>query len=390
MPDDPLADVPLVLVESTRALEDLASRVRGAAVVALDTEANSLYAYRERTCVVQLTVNGDHAIVDAVAVPDLGPLRDALDTPDPEVVFHGGDYDIAVLSRDHGFVFHRIFDTMVAATILAEPKVGLADLVRDTYGVQLDKRFQKADWGRRPLTQEQLQYLYRDTAYLPGLRATLRDRLVEADLLEEAEIEFRYLAGRTGVPHELDPEGWRRIKGASKLDARGRAVMAGLHLWREAEAERRDVPPFKVLGPREMLAIAQNPPKNARHPSQIRGLDRRRRVPRSVLDAIREGLDAARDGRIPPARLHAPPSKTERVSHKRAKRVEDALRAWRKEEAATREVVNLVVLPNRALSWLAGRQPERVEDLAACADIGPKRTARYGRVILEIVRDACG
>jgi len=389
---DPAHPADVTLVERPQDLRALAADLAVRDLVALDVEANSLHAYRERVCVVQVTAGDRHAIVDAVALEDLSPLGDALDRDTVEVVFHGGDYDIATLSRDHAFRFHRVFDTMIAATLLGEEKVGLADLVRDAYGVELDKRFQRADWGRRPFTDEQIDYLVRDTAYLPGLRERLRARLAEADLLEEADVEFRRLAQRVGKPVGFDPEGWRGLKGAAKLDARGRAVLEALHRWREAEAERRDVPPFKVLAPAAMLAIAREPPEGARDPRDLRALhprDRRRYGP-AVLEAVTRALARARDGQAPEPDRRPRRTAAEIAAHKRERRIEEALRAWRRREAEARKVPNLVVLPNRALAWLTRERPRTLEHLAACEDVGPGRVARYGEAVLEVIRKSDG
>src|SRR5438552_17078067 len=111
---------------------------------------------------------------------------------------HGGDYDISVLSRGHGFAFARVFDTMVAATLLGDEKVGLQALVEGAFGVHLSKKHQKADWGKRPFTAEQVDYLRSDTTHLLALHDLLAERLRAADLVEESEIEFRRLAARRG------------------------------------------------------------------------------------------------------------------------------------------------------------------------------------------------
>ena len=328
------------------------------------------------------------AIIDAVALEDLTPLRDAFDRDSLELLFHGGDYDIAMLSRDHGFVFHRVFDTMIASTLLGVEKVGLANLVLEAYGVQLDKRYQKADWARRPLEPDQIDYLYRDTAYLPGLCADLRARLEAADLEEEAEIEFRRLASRVGKHVVSDPDGWRRIKGASKLDARGRAVMAELHAWREGAAEDRDTPPFKILAPRAMLALAEKPPKKARDPQALTALHpkERKRWGAEVLDALRRGLQIADEGSAPPADIKPRLTREEAARRKQERTREEALREWRKIEATARKAPNLVVLPNRAIAWIIREMPNSVTALAEHDDIGPKRAARYGEQILEVLR----
>lgn len=385
---EPDLPAPAAWIDAPEALAALARRLADAPRVALDTEANSLHAYRERVCVVQITTDRESAIVDPLAVRDLSPLRDALNRPDVEIVLHGGDYDISVLSRDHAFAFTRVFDTHVAATLLGELRVGLADLVGEAFGVHLDKRFQTADWARRPVTPEQLVYLQGDTQWLLPLRDRLAAALRERDLLEEAEIEFRRLAARRGRPLAQDPEAWRRLKGANTLGPEGRAVLDALWGWREQEAQRRDVPPFKVLAPQALLALAQRPEASADPRAPLPGLHPREvaRYGRIVREAAQQGLEQARHGRAPAGAERPRLTEEDRQRVKRQERREDAVKDWRRAEATARGVPNVVVLPNPALAWLVERGDPGPEELAAHPDIGPKRAARYGAEILAALR----
>ena len=380
------------LVQDAAGLAALARDLEGVDRIALDIEANGMHAYRERACVVQVTAGGESTILDVVAVSDLDPLRRVVDRPDVELVFHGGDYDISLLSRDHGFRFHRVFDTMIAATLLGEEKVGLADLVRGAFGVELDKRFQTVDWAKRPLTEEQIDYLHRDTVYLPGLRDLYGERLEQADLVEEAEIEFRRLAAREGKLGSFDPDGWRRMKGAADLDGRGRAILHALHAWREEEARRHDRPPFKVLGPRQMVEVAAGAPERVRGPQDLRGLppSLRRRYGSAVARVVQDALDDAAAGSVPPRSIRERPTPEEKQQSREIRRLEDALRTWRREEATRRKVPNLVVLPNRALGDIVRDPPRDVTALAAHPDVGPKRAERYGETILKKLAEARG
>ena len=383
----PPPDEPAELIETPEALAAWVQRLDDCASVAIDTEANSMFVYRETTCILQITAAGESAIVDVLAVGSLAPLRDAMDRDDLEVIFHGGDYDITVLTRDHDFRFTQVFDTMIAATLLGDARVGLAALVEDHFGHVLNKKYQRADWGRRPLTPPQLDYLRRDTIYLPILRDHYRQRLEVADLVEEAEIEFRRLAGRQGQATVFDPERWRKVKGAGTLSGEGRAILHALWSWREGEAERRNLPPFKVLGPKTLLAVAQQPPRHVRKPHELRALGERdrRRHGRAVLETVREALDAADRGDIPAKAIREKPSPEETRQRKADRKVEDAIRAWRKVEAEARDVPNAVVLPNPAMAWMIRERPTSLETLAACPDIGPKRIARYGDALLDVL-----
>ena len=383
----PPAEEAAELIETLDALTAWTEDLHTLASVAVDTEANSMYVYRERTCILQITAGGRSAIVDVLAVGDLSPLRAALDRKDVEVILHGGDYDVTVLTRDHDFSFEHVFDTMIAATLLGDARVGLAALVEDHFEHKLNKKFQRADWGRRPLTPPQLDYLRRDTIYLPALHEHYLSRLREADLEEEAQIEFRRLAQRQGKPVVFDPERWRRIKGAAPLDGPGRAILSALFAWREEAAEKRDLPPFKILSPKTLLALAQQPPRHAQRPQDLRAMgerDRRRHGP-AVLGVIREALKRADRGEVPPKRLQEKLTPEEARAVRENRKYEDAIRSWRKGEAERRKVPNVVVLPNPAMVWLIAERPHAVDELSACPDIGPKRSARYGEKLIELV-----
>lgn len=378
---------PALLVDHPPLLHDLCGRLHGALRVALDTEGNSLHAYRERTCVVQLSTADESAIVDPLALDTLEPLRLALERPGVELVLHGGDYDIAMLSRDHGFAFGRLFDTMLAATLLGEPKVGLADLAAQHLGVTLDKSLQKADWARRPLGPQHLAYLQGDTQWLLALRDLLGTRLAEQDLLEEAEIEFRRLAGRRPRERLPEPERWREQQGAEALDEAGRAALAAAWAWREEEAARRDVPTFKVLPPQALVLVAREGARTGTGRGALAPLYPRdaQRHGAALAAAVERGLAEARAGRAPAALERPRASEEERQAQRRRRAREDALRDWRRAEAAARKVPNVVVLPNPALEWLAGQDAPTPEALAAAPDIGPKRAARYGEALVALL-----
>lgn len=381
---------PALRVDTAPALEALVRRVEREPRIALDTEANSLHAWRERVCVVQLSVPGLDAIVDPLAVPDLSPLARLVDRDDVEVVFHGGDYDVSVLSRDHGFAFRRVFDTMIAATFLGEPALGLAALVEKEFGVRLTKKWQTADWARRPFLPEQLDYLRSDTTHLLELSARLDARVRAADLAEEVAIEHRRLAARRGTPWRDDPDAWRTAKGAEKLDARGRAILASTWAWREERARAHDVPRFRVVPNETLTDLAARPPADVADLSRRPGVGsvvRQNDAP-ALLDAIRTGVGAFERGEAPPAPERSRPSDEERARADARRRLEEKLRRWRTGEALARKVVNAVVLPNPGMEAMLDAIPSTVDAIGALADVGRKRAARYGAIWLELLGTA--
>ena len=209
-------------------------------------------------------------------------------------VLHGADYDVRCLRREWGWRLPRLFDTMAAARRLGRAALGLSALVEGQFGVKLSKAFQRADWGRRPLTQELLTYAALDTHYLLPIHDLLAAELVSRGAEDEARREFDRIAAAEPREKVFDPEGWRRLKGARELDAPGRAVMRALWIAREERARSDDRPPFKVLAEQAMLEIARRRPAGGAALAAIPGVTPSvlRRMGPAITSAI--GAAAAR------------------------------------------------------------------------------------------------
>jgi len=223
--------------------------------LALDTEADSLHNYPDKVCLIQLHAGGAGYLIDPLAGFDLSPLAPLLGDPELPKILHGADYDLRVLHRDFGFEVRGLFDTMIAARLVGETSFGLAALLERHFGVGLDKRYQRADWARRPLPSAMARYAALDTLYLQPLAERLERELRRLGRKAWADEEFRRLEG-VRWRDEPDPEAYRRIKGAAALGRRGLAALRELAARRESEARRRGRPPFKVLGNDALVRLA--------------------------------------------------------------------------------------------------------------------------------------
>jgi ribonuclease D len=275
------------LVRDAGGLARLAERIAGEPAVALDTESNSFHAYRERVCLIQVSIPDEDFVVDPLAV-DVRPLGELL-VAGREIVLHGADYDVRCLKREFGWSLGSLFDTMVAARRLGAAELGLAALVRAHFGVRLEKVHQRADWGRRPLAPELVRYAALDTHFLLGLRGRLVAELEGQGLAVQASRDFARIAA--SAPHErvFDPEGWRRLRGARQLDAAGAARLRALWLLREERARAADRPPFKVLGEDAMVEVARRDPVTRADLGRIPGVTPRilDKMGDEMLEAIR-------------------------------------------------------------------------------------------------------
>jgi ribonuclease D len=368
------------LVRSADALEEMLSRLMVELAVAVDTESNSLYAYNERVCLLQFSVPGEDYLVDPLAVEDLSPLGTLFGEPAVEKVFHAAEYDVMVLRRDFGFEFTSLFDTMIASRILGWPRYGLGALLEEHFGITTDKRMQRTNWGRRPLSPEQLEYAQLDTHFLLSLRDRLLAALSADGRLAEARAAFARVAQSEWTERAFDADGFWRIKGTRDLDDSGLAVLRALYIYREQRAQSLDRPPFKVLGDRVLLDMSRQCPRSLSELAHIRGLPRHLppRERRRLLSIIGQGL---RDD---------PPQKPDRASGDRPDEATfdryEALRTWRKKRAQARGVEPDVVLSNRTLHILARRNPTSPEALAASGSLSDWERQEYGREIVALLR----
>jgi ribonuclease D len=283
------------LVADAAAVEKLAAALRSEPIVAIDTESNSFHAYKERVCLIQISVSGQDWIVDPLAT-GVAPLGEVL-CDGRETVLHGADYDVRCLKRDFGWALPNLFDTMVASRRLGVVGLGLSALVEARFGIRLSKAHQRSDWGHRPLSADQLAYAALDTHYLLRLREVLVAELEGKGLTAAAREDFKRIAAAS--PHErvFDPEGWRRLKGARALDERARRLLRALWIAREARAEGLGRPPFKVLGEQAMLEIAVRRPEGAEALGRIPGVTPS--VMRNAGDAVMQAIrDDAADAEV--------------------------------------------------------------------------------------------
>jgi ribonuclease D len=234
--------------------------------IALDTEADNLFRYRTRVCLLQILAGGEIFLVDLLADLPLGEVWSRLAAK--PLIMHGSDYDLRLLRELCDFRPLQLFDTMFAAQLLSIPRFGLAALLEHHFGVKLDKDHQKANWSQRPLDKDMLDYAALDVYYLPALRDKLRDDLVRLGRMEWLEEKCRWQieVARDGFagPDEND---WR-IGGSEKLRGRGLAVLHALWHWRESWAEKLNTPPFKVVGNEMIMRLSRQAEEGA-SPDQI-------------------------------------------------------------------------------------------------------------------------
>lgn len=369
------------LITTPQALAVFLERVAREEVIALDTEASSFHRFKESVCLIQISTRDKTFLIDPLAIADLAPVGKLLAQPSMEVVIHDADYDLRILAKHHGIRVENVFDTLVAAELLNEPEIGLAALLGKYQGIQVDKKFQKADWSKRPLPQPMLDYAAGDTSHLILIRDILKEKLKEKGRWAWAEEEFALLTDAPFNAVVNDEPPFLRMKGAKLLKAAQLAILREVHAWRDSVAEQQDRAPFMILGNDILLSLATDPPETVGDIAARRGVNERllEKHGRRILAAVKKGQDMPKEQwpRLErPKRWDRDNDYEERL--KRLKVARDVL-------MQQYDLRPGIVAANQMLADIARTLPGDKASLAALPGIRRYQVEHFGEALLKVL-----
>ena len=358
----------------------LLGETEGARAIVIDTESDSLYHYHQKICLIQIaTEAGSSYLLDPLEGFPVEALRPLFERRDLTKVFHGADYDIALLKAKAGIGVRNLYDTMIAAKFLGRTEVGLQATLRDELGLTISKGNQKDDWSARPLSDEQLHYALTDVNHLLDVVAKQHAALEEKGRLHWVQEECEALESLNGLPGKPDPrEVFRDVKGVSALPPRGLAIFRELIACREQIADEIDLPPFRVAVNEALLSLAHTE-KDGGKEALLNTIRRREYVDR-FHEALILGLQVP-ETEIPALergrRIELPLAQQRRVA---------AMKEWRK-AAATRIGLELsLVIPQRLIDKIADRNPGTLDELRAVDGLRRWRVEAFGEEILRAIK----
>ncbi len=367
------------ILTTTAQVAEFAGELQKQAVIAVDLEADSMHNYQDKVCLLQFSTIEKTILIDPLSGAELTPLKAVLADPAIRKIFHAADYDIRCLSRDFDMEINGLFDTMISSQFLGEAKFGLADVLNKYFGIELDKKYQRADWSKRPLSEGMIHYAAEDTAHLHALVDILEQKLLDKGRLDWVQEEFRLLekvrfAGNDG-PMFL------RFKGAGILDRRQLAVLEQLLQWRDDEAERRDYPLFKVMGNKTLLSMAKLKPIGRKELPQVEGMSPRMidRFGGKLLQQVGMALE------VPEAELPIYPRSERRQKDPAVDRRLSRLKDWRKKAAAGFQLDPGVLINNALLEELARKHPSKEQDFSQIELLKGWQRKELGGGILDIL-----
>lgn len=367
------------LIKTISELEKLADRLSVETLIAADSEAAGFHRYDDSLCLVQISTRDDTWLLDALALGSLNPVAELFGDPAVEIIFHDADFDLRLLDRDFGVYVRGLFDTKIAARFVGIRSFGLGNLLEDELGIKLKKKYQRADWAKRPLPDEMLHYAAMDTKYLPRLRDHLRDRLVKMDRLTWAEEEFR-IAEQTGWEPPEDGPAYLQLKRTRGLGPRSLAALREMYEWRDAVAKERDQASFRVVNNDELVAVARDMPGTRAELESVGRLSQgnARRWGSDLL----AGVERARS--MNEAELPEPPEPSKR--RRRDPAVEervDRLKPVRDQAAKRLDLDKGFLMPRSQLEEIARARPSDLDELAALEGVRQWQIEALGDGLIE-------
>lgn len=372
--------LPYVLLEQRSEVERLGAELKREVAIGVDLEADSMFHYHEKVCLLQISTSSRNVLIDPLAVQDLSALAPVFASSSIRKIFHGADYDIRSLHRDFGIEVNSLFDTQIAAIFLGIRETGLANLLKDRFGVMIEKKYQKKDWSERPLAKAMLDYAAKDSFYLLPLADMLEAELKAKGRLdcvaEECERLSQVRASQSGFSHFF-----LKFKGAGKMDPRSLTVLETILRFRDDVARKRNLPPFKVLVNAQIKMMVKHKPrsldelveKECLSPKQVKSFGR------ALSKKIGEAMS------LPEAELLDYPKNTgRRLGPKTARKVK-ALKKWREQRAGEIGLDPSLICSNIQIQSLAVIHPKTQEELKEISEIKNWQRRLFGQEICSVL-----
>jgi len=369
------------LIENLRELKDAVKNIEKGKRVGFDLEADSMYHFSEKVCLLQVASKNTAFAVDTVKLKDLSVLKPLFMREDVIKVFHGADYDVRSLFRDFGIEIKNLFDTELASRFLGIKETGLEAVLRDRFNVILEKKYQKKDWSERPLSADMLNYALNDVRHLVSLSEILEKELENIGRLswvrEECEILCRVRPSEdNGEPLFL------KFKGAGKLQPKTLAVLEELLRFRKEAAQKKDRPLFKIIGNASVLKIAETKPDSLKKIMNAQALTEKQAdmYGKDLLAIIDKAL------KIPGNMLPVyPKKKAYAVSESASKRIE-ALKIWRNKKAVKLNIDPGLLLNKALINSIGVKKPVTEGELEAISDMKNWQRREFGDEIIRALK----
>jgi len=369
------------IIDTEAGLEKAVRTLEKGKAVAVDMEADSMYHFQVKVCLVQMATEKSTIVVDALQVKNLSPLKPLFSNPDIKKIFHGADYDVRSLFRDFTIEINNLFDTELACRFLGIKETGLEAVIEKYLHINLDKKYQKKDWSKRPLPQEMIDYAAGDVIYLLKLAKVCEKELEKKCRLAWVLEECDYLSKVRPVLSDEEPL-FLKFKGAGRLKSKSLAVLEALLQFRKSIAEKKDKPLFKIIGNDSIMKITTAKPVTLRRLKGTKALSGKQ------INMYGNGLIEVVAGalKIPENKLPVYPNKkAQRLPYEVPARIK-ALKSWRASKVRALKIDPGMICNNALITSIAIQNPVDIRAVGRIKEMKNWQKAEFGQEIITLLR----
>jgi len=365
-------------IDSDAELKNVSDDLLRQKIIGVDLEADSMYCFKEKICLIQVATAKQAFLIDPFEIKEISPFLRVLENKDIIKVFHGADFDIRSLDRDYQIKVNNLFDTEIACRFFGIKERGLAALLKRNFNVNADKKYQKADWSRRPLKQGMIEYSVGDVAYLTKLYDIIHQKLVTTGRLSWAKEEFQ-IQEQVRYENNHTVPLFKKFKGAGKIDNRSLAVLENLLQVRLSIAQKKDRPLFKILSNPSLMTMAREKPVTVDQMLKTRAISQKQAgmYGNLCVEAIVKAMELSHEA-LPSYPKTRRPRKDMKIQD-RIKR----LKKMREKLSITIGIEPGFLLNNALIGSIAFQKPATLEDLLKIENVRHWQVEAIGGKIIS-------
>jgi len=369
------------IIDTPAGLKDIANTFLKETNIGVDLEADSMYHFKEKVCLLQMATKRMNFIIDPLQIRDLSVLKPVFARQRIKKIFHGADYDVRSLFRDYKIKIHNLFDTQLAAMFLGLKETGLEAVIKARFQVALEKKYQRKDWSRRPLPQEMIAYAANDVRYLVPLADMFEKELGKEKRLHWVKEECECLSKVRPAQNNQNPL-YLNFKGAGRIDSKSLAVLEALLQYRKKIAAQKDKPLFKIFGNQALLLLATEKPTNKRDLENANALSHKQigMYGNALIETISRALI------LPEEQLPIYPRKKSPVPNPAVPKKLKALKSWRDAKARALEIEPRMLFTRALMTTIADENPQDMHSLGKIAEIKEWQKNEFGLDIISVLK----
>ncbi|MBC2696301.1 MAG: ribonuclease D [Desulfobacteraceae bacterium] len=369
------------LINTKADLEKITSDFKKERFIAVDIEADSMYHFKEKVCLIQLAAGKKYIVIDPLQIQDLSSLKSLFANNDIKKIFHGADFDVRSLYRDFNIKIKNLFDTQIACMFLGIRETSLDAVLKKRFNISLNKKYRKKDWSERPLPEDMIEYAVKDTMYIIKLADILDKELKKNGRSSWVHEECEILSKVRPALLSNEPL-FIKFNGAGKLTPKFLAVLEALLQFRRSVAEKKDKPLFKIVDNNSLMKIVKEKPANLKQLEKTKALSQKQieMYGDTIVRAVNNSLMLpAADQPVYPHRKKAPILPPEVPL--RAK----AIKRWRDSKAKELGLDPSIVCNKSIINSIAIQNPTYLIDLLKIKEMKKWQKKEFGRDIAAIL-----